>query len=88
LHDQEDEIKLLKQRLNDAEELLRYITATYVPSKKRKRVDVSDSLHNETNNIIEDINDTAKKLHDQEDEIKLLKQRLNDAEYIHSLSFL
>jgi len=41
--------------------------------------DVSDSLFNETDYIIEDINDTSKKLHDQEVEIKFLKQRLIDA---------
>jgi len=41
--------------------------------------DVSDSLHNETENIIEDINGTATKLHDLEVENDILKQRLNDA---------
>jgi len=40
--------------------------------------DVSDSLLNETDNIIADINDAAKKLHDLEVENDIPKQRLND----------
>jgi len=39
-HDLEVENYILKNRLKEAKDCLEYITVTYVPSKKRKKVDV------------------------------------------------
>jgi len=65
--------------LNDIEDVLR---SSEHEADNSDSVDntsyVSDSLHNETDNIIEDINDTATKLHDLEVENDILKNRLKE----------